>query len=45
MSVRRGTVILFIWLIIGAVAAGQRRRVQQLPVRTLETLHDRHCPR
>ncbi len=24
MSVKRGTVILFIWLIIGAVAAGQR---------------------
>jgi hypothetical protein len=24
VSVKRGTVILFIWLIIGAVAAGQR---------------------
>ena len=24
MSVKRGTVILFIWLIIGAIAAGQR---------------------
>ena len=24
MSINRGTVILFIWLIIGAVAAGQR---------------------
>ena len=24
MSVKRGTVILFLWLIIGAVAAGQR---------------------
>ena len=24
MSIKRGTVILFIWLIIGAAAAGQR---------------------
>ena len=24
MSVKRGTVILFIWLIVGALAAGQR---------------------
>jgi hypothetical protein len=28
----------------GDQVPGQRRRIQQLPVSPLETLHDRHCP-